>query len=315
MTNPNNSKPLEPVRVELTETSFYTRWPCLLCRGTTEKVGVLAEVQEGALEGFRVCENCLRRVAEGESLDAMLRERADTLLADARAEAEMLRSLVGRLQAPTYREWGRAMLEHDYREALGRCSEYSGDLSEDGSPRVARDDLRRVLLGGLTGDSMGAWSSGPAFELFAVARAVTEGHLTLEEVAQAAAEAMYPLRDGQRIEPPATQPRRSAASDDRWSKASLLAKYAEREPKQFVQMDAHYLPDGPSGALTEPDAEGDALTACETYELMRGAPVRVLIEPDCEPALAVRRLRKLADWLEGRPGLMAQVRDDADIPF
>jgi hypothetical protein len=44
-----------PINVQLTRTTFFTRWPCKVCGGCTEQVDVLAEGH-----GVRVCESCLR---------------------------------------------------------------------------------------------------------------------------------------------------------------------------------------------------------------------------------------------------------------
>src|SRR5258708_6381180 len=43
------------IEVKLVRTNFYTRWPCTVCGGCTEKVGVLAEGPS-----VRVCERCLQ---------------------------------------------------------------------------------------------------------------------------------------------------------------------------------------------------------------------------------------------------------------
>jgi hypothetical protein len=191
------NEPLDPVRVELCETNFYTRHSCDLCGGRTEKVGVLAEVREGELAGFRVCENCLQRLSEGADLDAMLRERADALLAEASADAARLRSAVGRLRVPTYREWGRAMMERDYRDMLARYTDDAA-IGPVTTPEE-RASIGVALLGGLTGDSRGAWDGGPAFQTFVIARAVEDGLLTAGEVAEACVRAVYPLRDDLRL--------------------------------------------------------------------------------------------------------------------
>jgi hypothetical protein len=311
---PKKTNPLEPVRVELTSSTSYTRQPCDLCGGHTEKAGVLAEVREGELAGFRTCEACLRRVSEGADLDAMLRERADALLAEASVDAARLRSAVGRLRVPAYRQWVRAAMERDYLDLLAR---YADDAAIGAvTMPEERASIGDALLGELTGDPCGAWDGGPAFQTFAIARAMEDGLLTAGEVAEACVRAAYPLRDGMRVVRSSDQgddlagrvlrdvPLARRPSESGAHKAAILAKYAEREPKRFVQLDAHFSPDGPDDSLMAPDEEGDALTASETFELMHGASVRVLIDADCDPALALHRLRKLADWLACDPALM-----------
>jgi len=107
--------------------------------------------------------------------------------------------------------------------------------------------------------------------------------------------------------------------------ADKLAHYARKNPKQFLQMDGFYLPDG-GDDLMNPDDEGDCLQAISTVELMYmfGATVRVLIGSDADRMVAVRQLQKLAEWLEVNPDLMNLAEpaalydnefDDSDIPF
>ena len=57
-----------------------------------------------------------------------------------------------------------------------------------------------------------------------------------------------------------------------------LAHYASREPRHFLQLDAHHL-NGYDDEM-RPDEHGEALTASGTVELMHGASVRVLIQSD-----------------------------------
>jgi hypothetical protein len=82
-----------PIKIELVWTNFYTRWPCRVCGGHTEKVGVLAE----GPGGIRVCEKCLK----AGDIDARLERHA----AELEEIASLTRSLVGRLQVPTFEEW------------------------------------------------------------------------------------------------------------------------------------------------------------------------------------------------------------------
>ncbi len=73
------------------------------------------------------------------------------------------------------------------------------------------------------------------------------------------------------------------------AKVRLLAHYAEREPKEFIQYDAW-----------DPETY---LSGGHTVELMRGTPCRVLIDPTTTSADAVVMLRLIADWIE-RDGLL-----------
>lgn len=105
--------------------------------------------------------------------------------------------------------------------------------------------------------------------------------------------------------------------------ADKLAHYAKKDPKQFLQMDGFYLPNGGDDSM-RPDDEGDCLHASTTVELMYGATVRVLIGPAADRMVAIRQLQKLATWLKKDADLMKFVKpkepadrtyDDSDIPF
>lgn len=95
------------VKASLVETNFYTRRPCHVCGGATEKVGVLCEVTAGDEKGFRVCERCI----EARDFEEKLAARAAVLERDA---AE-LRDLIGRLIVPTASEYYQQVVEHDVR--------------------------------------------------------------------------------------------------------------------------------------------------------------------------------------------------------
>jgi hypothetical protein len=86
-----------PVQVELVWTNVYTRWPCTVCGGCTEKVGVLAE----GPGRIRVCEQCLK---DGD-IDGQLERTAASFERDAAAT----RALIGRLKVPSYEEWEQDM--------------------------------------------------------------------------------------------------------------------------------------------------------------------------------------------------------------
>jgi hypothetical protein len=93
-----------PIKVELVWTNVYTRWPCTICGGHTEKVAVLAE----GPGGIRVCEQCLKCRNFGEHLEKHARWHEE--------EAKRLRDLrdvLNRLEAPTYQEWVEEGDRHD----------------------------------------------------------------------------------------------------------------------------------------------------------------------------------------------------------
>lgn len=96
---------------DFVRTNFLTRWPCHVCGGCTEKVIILCEVARGKHEGLRICEQCLR--AGKRKVDTRLRAHIARLEAD----ANELRSLIGRLEAPTYRAWLKAE-----KQADGACA-------------------------------------------------------------------------------------------------------------------------------------------------------------------------------------------------
>jgi hypothetical protein len=111
-----------PLNLELKRTTVFTRWPCTVCGGRTEKVDVLVEAH-----GVRVCESCLR----GGDIDGRLERHAAQLEADAR----QMRGLIGRLRTPTYQAW---LAEMDLCEA-----EYRGCTVEE-LPARRNEDRRRA---------------------------------------------------------------------------------------------------------------------------------------------------------------------------
>ena len=101
-----------------------------------------------------------------------------------------------------------------------------------------------------------------------------------------------------------------------------LAHYANREPKNFLQMDGFYMPEGGDSDM-HPDKDGDVLEASSTVELMLGSSVRVLIPYDTDLKAALRQMKKLTKWLKHRPDLIernakptSELEDfDESIPF
>lgn len=90
-----------------------------------------------------------------------------------------------------------------------------------------------------------------------------------------------------------------------------LAHYASLEPKRFLQLDGHYIPNGGDDGF-HPDEDGDDYHASSTVELMEGATVRVLIPFDTDVMVAVRQLKKIAKWLKKRPELIEYARPDIE---
>ena len=95
----------DPIKLELVETNFLTRWPCHVCGGCTEKHPILAEVTEGPFKDFRACETCM----ESRDFDAKLTAQAERL----EEHAACLRAAVGRLEVPTFQEWEDAINRHE----------------------------------------------------------------------------------------------------------------------------------------------------------------------------------------------------------
>jgi hypothetical protein len=96
----------DKIEVKLVRTNVFTRWPCTVCGGVTEKDEVLCESDNMAV---RVCPQCLKRG----DIDGHLESTAAAFERD----ATYLRSLIGKLKVPTYAEWeaeiARCEAEHE----------------------------------------------------------------------------------------------------------------------------------------------------------------------------------------------------------
>lgn len=106
-----------PIRAELVNTNFHTRWECHSCGGRTEKLGTLTEVTHGEAEGFRICETCL----EAGDVPARMLKHADELEEWAKKRAASLRDIAPRLQWPAWaefvrKEYGLSLAEYQARE-------------------------------------------------------------------------------------------------------------------------------------------------------------------------------------------------------
>jgi len=98
---------MEKIRFSFVPTNFYTRWPCHVCGGWTEKDGVLCEVTEGPYTGLRVCAQCLK-AGQGK-VDERLTAHIERL----EEYAAQTRSLIGRLELPTFSAWEAAERAND----------------------------------------------------------------------------------------------------------------------------------------------------------------------------------------------------------
>ena len=122
----------EPITVELIETNFFTRWPCTVCGGCTEKVAILAEARDEH-GSIRVCENCLE---EG-GIDERLEKRAGEL----EVQAELIRKLIGRLKVPAFTEWCKAERNHEVESFME-----IDNLSRDDAEAKVHPDYPRAPI-------------------------------------------------------------------------------------------------------------------------------------------------------------------------
>jgi hypothetical protein len=102
----------------------------------------------------------------------------------------------------------------------------------------------------------------------------------------------------------------------RSTKQKLLDKYANREPTPFEQFDGFYVNDG-GDDIMRPDDEDHCLFSSDTWELMHGADVRVLVSRDTPREQVGPLIRKLAAWIANEYSKPAS--DDwkelKDMPF
>ena len=122
------------IEIKLTETNFFTRYPCTVCGGKTEKVGILAEgplqLDDGGNMTVLVCESCLEG-GNGLGIDARLDLHARAL----EGKAALVRSLIGRLKVPTFAEWCKAEREHEVHAHM----EIDGISRDEAEKKVHRD--------------------------------------------------------------------------------------------------------------------------------------------------------------------------------
>ena len=129
------------IEIKLTETNFFTRWPCTVCGGCTEKVAILAEgtqrlSDDGESRTVRVCESCLEG-SDGLGIDEHLDLHARAL----EGEAALVRSMIGRLKVPTFAEWCKAEREHEVQTVM----EIDG-ISRAAAENKVHHDYPRALV-------------------------------------------------------------------------------------------------------------------------------------------------------------------------
>ena len=102
----------DKIGFRLVRTTGFTRWPCHICGGETGMDAVLCEAASPFSDHgtLRICPQCLQR----RNFNHLLEQRARGLASQAAA----IRSLIGRIEAPSFAEWEREELAAD-REALG----------------------------------------------------------------------------------------------------------------------------------------------------------------------------------------------------
>lgn len=80
------------------------------------------------------------------------------------------------------------------------------------------------------------------------------------------------------------------------SKQELLDRYKSRQPNLFKQIDGY--DDIEDNDVVQPDEDGHAIFCCDTYELMAGSTVRVLVRPDTPKETVIALLDKIRQQFE-----------------
>jgi len=101
-------------------------------------------------------------------------------------------------------------------------------------------------------------------------------------------------------------------------KGDLLEHYAGREPNKFVQYDG--FAKNQADGIFNPDKDGDTLFSGDTWELMGGAGVRLLIDPELGRADILRLLAKISkqikrEWVKTPTGEQSGHRREDTPPF
>jgi hypothetical protein len=100
------------IQMQFVSTTTFTRWPCDICGGTTEKVSPLCEGVTPDGRGVRCCEFCLE--AGQDKIDAILLRHIEMY----EPRLTFLESLVGRLVVPTYAAWEAAVKAENHASEL-----------------------------------------------------------------------------------------------------------------------------------------------------------------------------------------------------
>jgi len=91
----------DKIAFRLARTNGFTRWPCHICGGETGNDMVLCEAASPFSDHgtLRICPQCL----QCRDFDHRLEQHAQGLASQAAA----IRSLIGRIEAPSFAEWKR----------------------------------------------------------------------------------------------------------------------------------------------------------------------------------------------------------------
>ena len=89
-------------------------------------------------------------------------------------------------------------------------------------------------------------------------------------------------------------------------KGECLAKYSERKPTLFFQIDC-WGPNAAGDSIIDPHSSGKGMTAGSTWELMHGSPVRILIAEDyTDQKLLADMITEAAEWIRRCPELLKE---------
>ena len=141
------------IEIKLRETNFFTRYPCTVCGGRTEKVGILAEgtqqlSDDGETRIVRVCETCLEG-CDGESLPPGfgIDYRLDLRARQLEAEAALVRNLIGQLKVPTFAEWCKAERGYEVRAVMETTRTSRDEAESKVHPDYPREPGRPLFDG------------------------------------------------------------------------------------------------------------------------------------------------------------------------
>jgi hypothetical protein len=130
-------KMMGKVAFRLVRTDVFTRRPCDICSGETDGHALLCEANSPFSDHgtLHMCPKCLQL----RNFDLRLEQRAQGLTSQATA----VRSLIGRIEAPSYAEWKQALAPYDAANAEWEQSMRAagrGDEVGEGEVLVWLDD-------------------------------------------------------------------------------------------------------------------------------------------------------------------------------